>query len=1124
MKILRLIFLLLFFAACQQAVMAQNIPPAQQAMALQELQKRGITEAEFRAKMKEKGVDIDNVKPEQLPQLEPVIRQAVAELEAEKKQKAQAAPPPDATKIAAEQAKVAEEALKDQTEQVVEEKASEVAADHAEEIQKAVEEGATVEEAIGEELAEAAKEDAPTPKIYGQDIFRKQSIQLYKTVKDIKPPDTYVLGAGDEISVSIWGASSGDFTFEINEQGYIAPTGMPRIFLKGITYGKAKSLVRSRFSRFYVFQPEQFALTINSARTITVNIFGEVLNYGSFTISAVNTAFNALVAAGGPSDIGTLRNIQLIRNGKTQPVDVYQFLFDPKVQYNLFLENNDILFVPVAERVVSIQGAIRRPFRYELTTGEDLMQLIDYAGGLPVNAYKKSIQVERFSGGEKVLMDIGLQKLIDGNDDFTLQNGDVIRIRTIPGRLENFAEITGSVEFPGSYDLSDSMRVSDLLAKGVLKKETRTDLAFLLRVMPDKTNRLVKLDPGSILAHPGSEEDLLLQPKDKLTTYALSRFIDRATIAVTGAVRNPVEHPFDPEESIRVQDLILLAGGLKQDVARYGYIKRTDLTNPQNKDYIRVDIEEALRDPASAANLVLKPNDVLQVFSKSRFSDASSVQVSGAVRAGGAFDYDSTFTVSDVIYLAGGLKPSAARYGYIRRTDLSNPLLKEYVRVDLSGALDNPASAENAVLQPADALVVYDRTRFTDATDVVVTGALREPGQFNYDQNLRLSDVIYLAGGLTRDATDFGYLIHTDFNNPKEKEYQRVDVKAVIENPGSPEDFFLLPFDRLEVMSLATFTDVFSINVAGAVRNPGKFEFDETLTVHDVLTLAGGLKLEAAANRIDVSRVVITENQPTQTVVATLQVDENYNPVGGDFTLQPFDQIVVRTVPEFELQQTVTLNGEVKYPGVYALTSKNEKLASIVKRAGGLTAEAFPKGARFYRTEDNLGVVIAKLNRALHNKRSHYNYVLKTGDIITIPKAKDLVTINLGATLAAQLYPEKMLTGSQLSVAHKGGKRAGWYLRQYAGGINRGVRARKKLITVEHPNGELRRTRGIIFLRFTPKARKGTVVSVGTKPEKPEKPERQKREKEPVDVNSMVTTFLGLATTALTVIVLAKQL
>ncbi len=930
MNKLILIFALLTFGL--SGLIAQNIPPAQRAMAVQELQRRGITEAEFRTKMKQKGVDIDNVRPEQLPQLEPVIREAIAELEQEKAaQKAQQQPSP------AQTAKV-ETALPSAPPVQLAPEAAEVARQATTDIRQAVKEGATVEEAIGEELAEAAKKDAPAATIYGQDIFRRQSLQVYKTVTDIKPPDSYILGEGDEISVSIWGVSSADFTYIINKEGYIAPTGIPRIFLKGTSYGKARDLIRSRLANYYVFRPEQYAMSVKAARIVTINIFGEVFNYGSYTFSAVNTAFNALVAAGGPSDIGSLRNIQLIRGSKTRKVDVYEFLFDPKVQYDYFLEENDILFVPVAERIVSIEGAVKRPFRYELTKGENLKKLLEYAGGFNTIAYQDFIQIERISGSEKILIDLNYKDLQSGNTDYTLQNGDIVRIKVIPGKLEQFVEIDGAVEYPGRYDLEEGMRLSDLLKKGMLLKESRKDLAFLLRTRPDQTIGLSQLNLNSILEKAGSAEDLALQPKDKILTYTLERFIDKYNITSVGEFRQPVSHPFDPEESIRVRDLILLSGGLK---------------------------------------------------------------------------------------------PTASRFGYIVRSNVNNPKLLDYIQIDLFKAMEEPNGSQNQVLQA---------------------------------------------------------------------------------------------LDRLEALDATVFTDEAFVEVEGAVRSPGRFQLGVGLTLKDVLTLAGGLKLEAAGNRVDVFRVIIRDNQPTEISVATLEVDDNLNVISGTLTLLPYDRIVVRTVPDFELNRRVTLEGEVMYPGTYVLINKNEKLSSLIRRAGGLTLEAFPEGASLYRVGEGLGTVITRLEEVLKNENSKYNYILKTGDVLSIPKAKELVTLNLGATMASTLYPEKMISGGRISVAYTGAHRANWYLKEFAAGIDRKARARKSLISVEHPNGEIKRTSNLLLFKVTPKVRKGSIISVGIKPEKVDKKTGEKKEREPVDVERVVTNVMALAISALTALVLARQL
>jgi protein involved in polysaccharide export with SLBB domain len=1002
----------------------QNIPPQLQQQAREELQRRGIEEDEVRARLLQRGIDIDNVTPEQLPRLQSVLEEVIREIEQEKaaaQPSSQPAAPPASEQVREAAGKVIEGA--------VEEKAKELAGEKAEEIQQAVREGATPQEAISEALVDEAVEDLPPTGIYGHHLFRNQSIAVYRTTNEVKPPDSYILGAGDEINVSIFGASQADLQFEIGEDGFISPSNMPRVYLKGVTYGAAKELLRNRFGQFYIFRPEQFALSINTARVITVNIFGETEQNGSFSISAVNTAFNALVAAGGPTAIGSVRNIQLMRGGRTRILDVYEFITNPSIQFDFYLENNDIIFVPLAEKIVSLAGAVKRPARYELQAGENLFDLLQYAGGLRQDAYTDLIQVRRLVDNEYVLFDVDVEELTRTGGDYPLRNGDEVVIKTVPGDYRRFVAVSGPVNYPGEYALGSEMRISDLLAKGQLREEARTDVAFLIRRNPDNSSQLIKLDLQAILDNPGGPADLPLAGRDQLTVFATSTFTDLAEVSVSGAVRNPTATAYDPNETITVQDLLLLGGGLQPNAARYGYIRRV---NPAN------------------------------------------------------------------------------------RTEVS------YIKVDVSTAFNDAGAPENMRLRPFDELVVYTRERFSDSYNVSISGGVRNPGQYAYDDSLRISDVVYLSGGLAPTATDFGYLIRTDIANPERREYRRIDVRGAVDEPNGPENLVLQPGDQLNLFSRQTFTDISNVRVAGAVRNPGEYRFDPSLTVRDVLTLAGGLRLEAASNRIDVFRVNITENQPTTTFVTTLTVDQDFNitsGAGADFQLQPYDQIVVRTVPEFELQQSVALEGEVRYPGVYAILQDNEPLASVIARAGGLTPEAFPGGATLYRVQDNTGYVVVDLDEALQRPGSTENIPLRQGDIISIPKTKDIVSIRAAHTRAAEMYSEEIIQDGKISVAYQGPKNAKWYVDQYAVGV--GKSGKRNRISVALPNGQLKRTKGFGPFRSYPKVEPGSVVSVGPKPPKRERPERPESTRNWKDT---LAESVAAATSILTLIVLLRQI
>lgn len=911
------------------ALAAQNPAtpyPVIQEQARKEIQRRGLDESEVRARLLQRGIDMDKVTPEQLPQLQNTIEEVIKELEAEKASQTQKEQPP-ATKPPTTDTGTG--AKPPESPKPSEDRATRIARERAEAIQQKVKQGVSIEEAIAEEMAAALATDSlPPAVVYGQHLFREKSLSVFRTTNEVKPPDSYVLSSGDIITISIFGASQFDSQFEISKDGNIAPSGMPKIFLKGVRLGQARELLRSRFAQFYRFAPEQFAVSLTTARSITVNIFGETVNYGSFSMSAINTAFNALVAAGGPSDLGTVRNIKVIRGRESKRLDIYEFMNNPAVQFDFFLEDNDIIHVPVAERVVSIRGAVRRPFRYELAGAEQLVKLLDFAGGLNANAYREVIQVQRFVNDRQVLLDVNLKEILEKKQDFALLNGDIVEIRAIPSPIENTVSIEGAVELPGKYALTEAVRLSDLVKRGVLRPEARTDAAFLLRTHTDNTTQLLQLDLAEVLAAPGTDKDLLLQPKDVFTIY-----------------------------------------------------------------------------------------------SKGRYTDLSSISIVGAVR---------------------------------------------------------------------DSVVNYPYTR---------------------DSSLTLQRAILLAGGLRPDANGMGLITRSNLNSIRELEYLEVDIAAAFDAPESPANILLQPFDRLEVMSRSTFTDTATIKVSGAVRRPGEFVYGKNMSLREALLLAGGLKLEAARNRVDVFRVQIRDNQPTRVIVATLQVDNNFVTPGG-FAIFPYDEIVVRTAPEFDFQRFVEVQGEVRYPGRYALLGDNETLSDVILRAGSLTSEAFAEGASLYRTEGEKGYVVTDLAEALRNRRSLHNHILKEGDIITVPKREDLVSIRTINTRAAEIISAPLIANGLINSAYTPRKRADWYVHQYAAGF--GQNARRSRVTVEQPNGKINHTRNHLLFKRYPKVTSGSIITVGSKPVKQKK---AAGEKKPFDWDKAFTQILSTAATLATVVV-----
>ena len=880
----------------------------------QQLVERNIDETVFRQKLKDRGImyeSLEEVPAERYGEVEQIVKEILAEMEGEQGV-------PDLLDLSTDPVEI----IPQETQEVVDE------------VKESVLDGASIAEAVAEEVQEK-EPDAPPAQIYGQQIFRNQSLQVFRQADNIKPRDSYRLGSGDEVTISIWGVSVFERTFTIDERGYIKPDLMPRIFLKDMAFGAAKAKLRSTFKRFMRFNDDQFEVSLRFARTVSVGIFGEVFNPGNHTISAINSAFNALVAAGGPTDIGTVRNIKWINSeGDVRQIDVYAYMADPSVAHDFYLGENDILQVPLSERVIEITGAIRRPMRYELVDGEELLKLVEYAGGFKPDAYREILQLKRFENDQQKVIDINFNQLVSSGGDFSLRNGDILTVRTIPSPYRNFIEIVGAVELPGQYEFSQGMRVLDLLNKGRLTDESERSFAVLRRNNRDGTSNFERIELPQLLQNPLAPENILLAPGDQLSIYAKGNFVDPYTFDVTGEVRAP-----------------------------------------------------------------------------------------------GSFEYD----------------PS---------------------------------------------------------------------------QNLRVRDAVLLAGGLLPNATDFAYIIRRDLET-NEPEYLSLQIREVMNNPLSGNNIAMEPGDRLQIQSQVNFLDQAEVKIDGAVRNPGAFPFDESMSIRDLVLLANGLRLEAASNRVEVSRLVIEENTPTKTVIANIELDDNLMPTGNtDFELQPYDQVFVRTVPEFEFQRTVQVTGEVRFPGPYNLISDNESISSIIQRAGGITNEAFPEGASLVRAQGQMaGPIIIQLDQALSNASSPSNIIMRQGDHIHIPKIRDFVSI-YGAVNTSEKFAQELVgPENRVTVIYDGPRSARHYIESFAGGF--ASSGDRKNVTVEYANGRIRKSKDFGLFQVYPKVKKGAIVHVANKPPKP--PEQAEAEREKIDWGVVLRDAVTQATAVLTLILLIDR-
>jgi protein involved in polysaccharide export with SLBB domain len=338
--------------------------------------------------------------------------------------------------------------------------------------------------------------------IYGQSYFREGDIKIFNRSTDAKAPSNYIIGIGDEFGVSVFGYSYYNEVLKVDARGAINPNNMGPIFIKGLAFDKAKSLIRSKMGQYFDLSNNKVEIALVYARNITVNIVGEVMKPGSYNFPAINSAFNALILAGGPSNIGTLRNIQIKRNGKLlKSLDVYAFLNDANAGQDFFLEENDYIIVGSSQKIVKMSGAVKRNASFELLANENLADVITYAGGFTANAYANALQVRRIENKEIKLIDVNFDSLQKINKDFTLKNGDEILVRSSVNEVLNKVAIQGAINFPGEYNFNKASTVQSLInIAGGLKNTSQSDWAYVIRTQADLSKAFIKVNLKDALA------------------------------------------------------------------------------------------------------------------------------------------------------------------------------------------------------------------------------------------------------------------------------------------------------------------------------------------------------------------------------------------------------------------------------------------------------------------------------------------------------------------------------------------------------------------------------------------------------------------------------------------------
>ena len=624
--------------------------------------------------------------------------------------------------------------------------------------------------------------------VFGRNIFNNRLLTFEPNMNMATPPN-YRLGAGDHVYIDIWGGSQETFDGTISPDGTVTIPGAGPVKLAGMTVSQANNHLRSQLGQYY--SSSKIQLTVGETRSIQVQVMGEVVMPGTYTISSLSSAFNALYAAGGISDIGTLRNIKVYRNGKEiSVIDVYDYILNGNVAGDVRLQDNDIIVVGTYDCLVQIRGKVKRPMFYEMKNNESVSSILDYSGGFTGDAYKKNIRLVRKSGREYSI------HTIDEFDmsAFQLNDGDSLFVDSVVPRFSNMVEIKGAVFHPGMFQMDGNIiTVRDLVnaAEG-LREDAFTGRAVMHRMRDDMTLEVIPIDIAGVVK--GEVADVPLKRNDVLFIPSKLDMLGEQTVKISGEVNFPGTYTYASNTSL--EDIVLQAGGLtnaasmvKVDVYRRIYNSMAKVVS----DTITKTYSFGLKDGFvvdGEQGFILEPYDEIVVRKSPTYNRQQIVSIAGAVNFAGDYSMSThNFRLSDLVKSAGGLSNSAYARGarlerkmteeekLQRETTLRASQISLYeeslssdkvidmdradtlltmkldigntypVAINLEEALENPGEGEDILLREGDRLIIplYSST-------VKISGDVMYPISMNYQKGKSLNYYIKRAGGYGDNA------------------------------------------------------------------------------------------------------------------------------------------------------------------------------------------------------------------------------------------------------------------------------------------------------------------------------------------------------------------------------------
>ncbi|QVJ81892.1 protein involved in polysaccharide export, contains SLBB domain of the beta-grasp fold [Prevotella sp. khp1] len=569
-------------------------------------------------------------------------------------------------------------------------------------------------------------------RVFGRDIFNNKALSFEPNM-NIATPTSYIVGPGDKVFVDVYGGSQKSEQMEVGPDGSIVVTGYGPIHIAGLSVSAANAKIKQTLGKRY--SSSKIRMTLGQTRTIMVNVMGEVMAPGTYTLSAFASVFHALYMAGGVNSLGTLRDIKVFRGGRQiASVDIYDYILNGKLSGNIRLAENDVIMVGPYQNIVDVAGNVKRPMAYEMKKNESIATLLKYAGGFTGDAYKKAVRVNRTAGEQYSVYNVNEFDM----SSFRLQDGDSVTVSGNLRRYENMVEIAGAVFRPGQYSLGGNVTTVKSLIEQAdgLTEDAFAGRGVLHRMKEDRTRRVISLDIQGILN--GTVADVPLENEDVLTIASKQEKTNERTITIFGEVMFPATYEYADDESI--EDLIIQAGGLtdaastvKVDVSR----RMIDPKATEDSREVAQTFSFTLKDGLvvdGSKDFVLQPYDEVYVRKSPGYMPQRNVTVEGEVLFAGTYPLaHKNQRLSEVVKAAGGVTKEA----YIRGARIERPMNADekfrlnrilqlakvqsgagfdvnkvdqdsvyYVAIELDKALANPGSDDDVVLREGDRIIV----------------------------------------------------------------------------------------------------------------------------------------------------------------------------------------------------------------------------------------------------------------------------------------------------------------------------------------------------------------------------------------------------------------------------------